>query len=382
MTPWLDALEECAARLAGVYSVPLLAPALAARLGTRSGRAFIVTAHRAGLRQCFVEDGRLRFARLERTVEMVPAALAGFVRSETLRLAQYLATLRVLPREGAPVRVLVIAPPGQRTAFESVLHSDTRLLFRTLDWAEATRAAGLGKFPEGSGAETLYLHLAARQPPRDQFASGAERRRYSIWQLQRGIVAAGALAFAACTVYAGTRWLDAMEARDAARLQLEQAQLSEVQIQRITAAFPQTHTSPENLKITVTEFTRIARESALPEQALAHVSRVLQSYPQFEIDALNWSASAGGAREAKAVPPAAETIELAGRVNATRRSDYRGITAQVQRFAEALGGAGYELVRTQLPFDISSDGTLTGDAARGTEAEAPRFTIVLARRPR
>ena len=77
-TPWLDALEESGARLAGVYSVPLLAPALAARLGASSARArCVVTANRAGLRQCFVEDGKLRFARLERTVEMVPPGAGG-----------------------------------------------------------------------------------------------------------------------------------------------------------------------------------------------------------------------------------------------------------------------------------------------------------------
>ena len=98
--PWLDALEEAGARLAGVYSVPLLAPALAARLGARGARALVVTADRAGLRQCFVENGKLRFARLERTVDMVPQALAAFVRSETLRLIQYLITLRALPRAG------------------------------------------------------------------------------------------------------------------------------------------------------------------------------------------------------------------------------------------------------------------------------------------
>ena len=92
-------------RLAGVYSVPLLAPALAARLGVRGSRAFVVSANSAGLRQCYVEEGRLRFARLERTVDMVPAAFAAFVRSETGRLAQYLSTLRVLPREGPPVQV-------------------------------------------------------------------------------------------------------------------------------------------------------------------------------------------------------------------------------------------------------------------------------------
>jgi hypothetical protein len=361
--------------------VPLLAPALATRLGVRSGRVFIVSAHRAGLRQCFVEDGHLRFARLERTVEMVPNALAMFVRSETLRLAQYLATLRVLPREGAPVQVLVVAPPGQRTAFEQALQSDARLLFRTLDSAEATRAAGLRRHPEGSGAEALYLHLAATKPPREQFASRSERRRYFIWQVQRGIVAAGALGLAACALYAGVRSLDVMETRAAVALQAAQAAQSAAQIQRITAAFPATSTSAENLKITVNEFTRIAQQSALPEPAFLHVSRVLESYPQFEIDALNWSVARTPAREAKAAPIAAETIELSGRVNATQRSDYRGITAQVQRFAGSLGAAGYELVRTQLPFDITSEGTLTGDIGRGAESgEAPRFTIVLSRR--
>ena len=36
LTPWLDALAESEAKLAGMFSVPLLAPALAARLGARA----------------------------------------------------------------------------------------------------------------------------------------------------------------------------------------------------------------------------------------------------------------------------------------------------------------------------------------------------------
>ena len=76
-------------------------------------------------------------------------------------------------------------------------------------------------------------------------------------------------------------------------------------------------------------------------------------------------------------------LELSGRVNATQRNDYRGITAQVQRFASALGSSsGYQLVRTQLPFDITSQGTLTGDIGSADTGEAPRFTIVLARKLR
>jgi hypothetical protein len=115
-SPWLDALSEAGARLAGVYSAPFLAPALAAKLsaklGTRSNRIFLVSLNSSGLRQSYVEDGQLRFSRLERTVEMGPEALSAFVRSETLRLYQYLGSLRVLPREGPPITAIIITPPG------------------------------------------------------------------------------------------------------------------------------------------------------------------------------------------------------------------------------------------------------------------------------
>jgi len=396
LAPWLDALEEAGERLAGVYSVPLLAPALAVRLGVRGGRALLVTATRAGLRQCYVDNGRLRFARLERTIDMVPQALAMFVRSETQRLAQYLVTLRALPREGAPVQVLVVAPPGQREVFEQALISDARLVFRTVDLREALDAVKLRRVPESAAAEALYLHLAATRPPREQFASRQDRRRYFVWQLQRGLAAAGALGFAACALYAGSKWMEAMELRDTAATQTREARLAAERYERITASFPVTQTSTENLKVAVVEFQRIAQAAAPPERALAHVSQVLNRFPQMELDAISWSVGKPGERGGlkPAAPPAAPAggadarsdlaviVELSGRVNATQRNDYRGLTAQVESFVAALTVSGWELVERKLPFDITSEGTLTGDMAMGggEGGEAPRFTVVIARR--
>jgi hypothetical protein len=393
-TPWLDALAEAGAKLAGVYSIPLIAPALAARLGARVGRSIVVSANRAGLRQCFVEDGRLRFARLEPTVDMVPQALAMFVRSETQRLAQYLVTLRALPREGAPVQVLVVAPPGQRAAFEQALVSDARLAFHTFDAGEAARASGLRRAPEGALSEALYLYLIARKPPREQFARGEDRRRYFLWQLQRGIVAAGALGFAACALVAGSKWIDAMSVRGQAEAQQREARAAAEQYRRITAGFPVTQTTTENLKAAVVEFQRIANQSSSPERSFLHLSRVLEQFPQIEIDDLNWSvgrpggavaakppAAAAGEPKPPAVAQVAEILEVSGRVHATQRSDYRAITAQVQRFAAALSaGSPYELVRTRLPFDITPEGTLTGDIGGADTGEAPRFAVTVARK--
>jgi hypothetical protein len=392
IAPWLDALAESGAKLAGVFSVPLLAPALAARLGVRGGRAMVVSVTSAGLRQCFVEEGRLRFARLERTVEMAPESLASFVRTETGRLAQYLSTLRVLPREGPPVHVVVVAPPGQREAFERALVSDTRLSFVTLELAEATRKAGLRGAPAGIGAEQLYLHLAVKRPPREQFAKREDRRSFHVWQLQRGLVAAGALGLAACTLYAGVLWVDAHGMRGVAAQMRAETQQTMQQYQRITSAFPVTQTTTDNLRATVNEFRNLARRNAAPRDALVYISKVMDDFPQVELDAVNWRLERADARPAPApgsgAPVAAaasggmsQVLELSGRVSVARRSDYRAITAEVQEFANALRtDPAYRVLRTQLPFDVTSEGTLSGDIGTASDTgEAPRFTIVLAR---
>lgn len=393
--PWLDALSEAGARLAGVYSVPLLAPRLAARLGTRRGPCLVVSANRAGLRQCFVDDGKLRFARLERAIDLQPDALAAFVRSETTRLAQFLSTARALPREGPPIHVIAIAPPGLLPAFERILVSDARLAFHSVSIEEAARRAGVKRVPAGTAAEQLYLQLTLRRPPKEQFARREERRSFLFWQLQRAIVAAGAVAFAGSTLYAGVKWLDVLATRSQAATRLRAARDAAQRYERITAAFPVTQTTTENLKATVVEFTKIAARSASPEPALIHLSKALDEFPQIELDSLVWSIERGDEKSAPgatagastaAAPPAAsgefsQVLRISGQVNATQRSDYRAITAQVQRFARALvADPKYRILHTRLPFDITSEGTLTGDIGQTESGEAPRFTIVLARK--
>lgn len=404
-SPWLDALSDAGAKLAGVYSTPLLAPLLAARIakkiGLKSSHVFVVSLNSAGLRQSYLEDGKLRFARLERTVEMGPEALAAFVRSETLRLMQYLSSLRVLPRDGPPITVIVITPPGQREIFDRSLPSDTRLTFRTVEIAEAAKFSGI-KDAKGLGAEQLYLHLLAKGAPKDQFARSEDRRGYLFWQLQRGVVAAGAIGLAGCLAVAGYRWLDVMSIRDQTDLQQREAQNAEQEYQRITSTFPVTQTTTDNLKATVNEFRMLAARSAMPRASFTHLSKALEQFPQIELDQLTWRVDRPSTTEKKAVnapPPSApaggaappgstnagsadlvQVLEISGHVSATQRSDYRAVTAQVQRFAGVLVSQSYELLRTQLPFDTTSEGTLSGDIGSSENGESPRFTITVARK--
>lgn len=395
-TPWLDAVAEAGARLSGVYSIPLLAPALAARLGAKAGRVLVVTATDAGLRQCFVEDGRLRFARLERMVDaMGPEALAAFVRAESLRLVQYLGTLRAIPREGPPLQALVVAPAAYRAAFEQSLVSDARLSFVTITLEEASRKVGLKRLAAGAAGEQLYLYLTATKAPKEQFARGEDRREFFLWRLQRAIAIAGVAGFLACAAYAASQWLDVSSLKEEAAAQRREAGEATRKYQSITASFPVTQTSTDNLKATVVEFTRIASQSASPEPAMVYLSQVVEKFPQFDIDAITWSVGKpplpvesskpppGTSGTAPAAPSGVEVmqlLEVSGRVNATRRSDYRAITGQVQRFAEALRtDSAWRIVKTQLPFDVTSEGTLSGDIGSTEGNEAPRFSVTVGR---
>ncbi len=388
---WLDAIADAGARLAGVYSAPIVAPALAARLGAGGERSILVSVNRAGLRQCFLEEGRLRFARLEPTLETAPRPVAALVRAETERMAQYLATLRALPRDGPAVRVLVIAPDGQRAQFEQTLKSDAHLAFRIIGMADAMRMAGLSNEAAGRSAEELYCHLAVRDPPAEQFARREDRHGFVLWRLRRAIVAAGALAFAACAAYAGTLWMERSSVHERLQALRAETRAAQQQIEHITASFPVTQTSTENLRAMVLEFRSLAARTASPEDALAFAAGALMKFPQLELDSILWTAGAAEAvGEGKPAPatetkPAAEvlqTLEISGRVNASDQSDYRSITQQVQRFASALDAdPGWQVVNTRLPFDVTPQGTLSGDIGAAAEREpAPRFTIVVARK--
>jgi hypothetical protein len=75
-----------------------------------------------------------------------------------------------------------------------------------------------------------------------------------------------------------------------------------------------------------------------------------------------------------------QIIEVAGHVNATRRSDYRAITGQVQQFAEGLRhDRTWRILRTVLPFDVTPEGTLSGDIGLTEGTEAPKFSITVGR---
>jgi hypothetical protein len=196
----------------------------------------------------------------------------------------------------------------------------------------------------------------------------------------------------------GARFLDAYQInQESAADRVQEARASE-EYARLQARFPKTPTSTENLRSLVKNYRTLLRQSASPDSMLAEISQAVTSLPQIEVDKIDWEVgglrggSAGSepsrapaARLAAAAPAAADipvqTAEISGRLVVPQASDYRAVTALVSQFTDALRTRpGTQILRTQLPFDINAEKSLSGDIGVARREEVPQFSVVLSKR--
>lgn len=393
--PWLAAVRERELAVAGVYSVALLAGSLATALGQKKGPCLLVTLGEAGLRQSYVEGGRLRFSRLgplDAGSATSPDRIAEAFDRETTRVYQYLAAMRVLPKDDRPLETLLVAPPGQHERILAAAPRVAQLKVSVVEFESAVRAAGLRGMPEGMGAEALYLHLLARRPPRDQYARESLRGSFRIWQWRNALLAGGATLFAGCLIYAGLNAARIQSVNDEIRVDREQARTAAARYAGMTANFPAMPTTTENLRTAMQHYGTVVKQTRSPSRLLADLSRAVTASPRIELESLNWenTSSLRKLKPAASPPPVPglasaaaryEVVELWAKVLGTRANEYRLTMQLVNDFLNELRKQpGVEVVSTELPFDIGSQKTLSGDVGVAQRTEEPRFRVVVARR--
>ena len=394
--PWIEALRARDARVVGVFSVALLAATLGKKLGFKPRRYVMVSLQQAGLRQSYVENGHIRFSRVGRVNASDPAAVAHDCAAESLRTHQYLVNSRILPREAPALDVLVLAPQQHKALYDAACVDSARLHFHVLELEKAARSVGLKSQPAGVLGESLFLHVLAQAAPRDQFADSGLRHFYDLWRARIGLITAGAAVMGLCLILAAARLLDAYVINQQIVSDHIQETRAADEYSRLQARFPKTPTSTENLRAIVRNYRAVLRQSVSPTNLFVEISQALTTLPQIEIDKIDWEVSApkaADAAKASAARPAApaspgqggeapvQTAEIAGRLIVPQASDYRAVTALVTQFTDALRARpGTELNRTQLPFDINAEKSVSGDIGAARREEVPQFSVSISKR--
>ena len=403
--PWLSALEQNAVRLAGVFSTALLAPALIKGAGLKGPRCLLVSVQQTGVRQSYVEDGKIRFSRVGRLTLEDTAAVAATCAAESARLQQYLVTMRLLPTANTPIDVMVLAPEQYHAALTQACRSTEVLHFHVVNADARCRASGLSSFPQDAPCDALFLYSAVTNTPTEQFAQEQHRHHYRLWQISNGLYAAGLAMLAAGLLYAGANLFTTYGLHQ--QVQADQTQLNTLSAEyaRVTATFPPTPTSTENLKTTIKQYRLLLAQTPTPASLLLETSKALAGFPQVEIERIEWRVSKqrpeaagskaktpkeGGPAPAPAPPatgaPAAdpqyEQATVSARVVGARRADVRAITEMATQFIAVFKKIPrLEITGLQMPFDVTAEDTLKGDI--GSEraiADDAHFSFTIGRR--
>jgi len=397
--PWLSALEQKECRLAGIYSTALLAPAVIRGAGLKLPRCLLVSVQATGLRQSYVEDGKVRFSRVGRLNLENTAGVAASCASESARLQQYLVTMRLLPTAATPIDVMVLAAGKYHAAITQACRDSEVLHYHVIDADKQCGATGLKNFPPETPCDALFLHAAGVAAPAEQFAQERHLHYYRLWQISRALYATGLAAAAAGLLFAGVLLLDIYSLRGQIQSDQTQFQALSAEYARLTATFPPAPTSTENLKTTIKQFRMLQAQTASPADLFVEISKALNAFPQVEIERIQWRIDKTPAETTpKGAPPKttapasaapAGTVDLgyalatvSAQVVGARRVDLRAITEMANQFIAALRkNPQLEVTGISLPFALTSTDTLSGDI--GSEraiAENAAFSFTVGRK--
>ena len=381
--PWLQAMRETEARLAGIHSMPFVIAALVGKLPAGAiDQVLVISTSSAGLRQSFFENGQLRFSRLTAMatdhVEQVTTACAR----EAGKIYQYLAGQRLVSRN-KQLQVLVLAHAGQLADLARHFPDTPERQIQTVDIGTLARQHGLAEPPADARGDRFYLHLLMRQTPRQQFAPAADRRFYRLWQFRHGLNVASATVLGACLLVAGAQMLRLAEVSDDnARAKLD-IDASQHRYDELMRDLPPIEISRDGLRDLTDRYRALARRGAGPEPLLQHLSRALDQAPRVELTRIDWRLDDGTAREPRndaaqgqGAPKGSShaTLDIQARLPAAMALDHRGQLEAVNAFAGMLSTRDVQVRVLSLPFEQESGKSIRSGDATG-EIEPPKFNL-------
>lgn len=391
--PWLRAMREAETQLVGIYSTPLVIAGMVGKLAGDSPVLVMSVTH-AGLRQTFLDHGRLRFSRLTPMATGMIGDLATACATETRKIFQYLAGQRMVARD-VPLRTLVLAHPSHFGIIGDRCRDTAERQVALVDLLAESKKFGLAAAPQDSRAETLLLHLLVRQTPLQQFAPAGDRRPYRLWQTRFALNVAAAGVLGTCLLVAGGRMISQMDLTEKAATLQAEIDLGKRRYDEMLRGLPAVGISPDNLRILTDRYSVLERRSPGPEPLLQHIAGALNDAPKVELTRLEWrianrpdepaqAAGARGAPPASVVAGASGTtggdgyaiVTLQAQLPVAMASDHRSQLETVNALVAMLGGKDLQVQVISLPFETES-GKAIRSTDTGGQVEPPKFVLRL-----
>lgn len=387
LDPWLDVIRKHRVALSGIYSIPLMAPAIIKSLTRVSAPTLFVASHQdTKLRQVFMKGGHLLSARLSQSPRVDQEGYAQFVVTEAQRSRRYLERLRILSNMEI-LEVCVVADDETAGRIRKLGEAELSTQFSFIDPQEAA-----GKRLDMSGRnkgrfEIVYLSEILKRLPKRSYATSGENRYWSMRSLRHAIMGGAAAVAVVCSMLATWFFCEAVVLRDdVAQIRAQVQQLTET-YRTENEKFGPILAGSHEMKLAVDTGDHILVNRLPVPWVMNQLSAVLGDYPEIQVRELTWQANLPEAANKKpnrrgnrptrvSVPEVEQVAAILTADITSFDGDMRKAFARIDQLTNDLESQTYfsEAATEQYPLNANPAASVSGEI--GTDKpEFARFRI-------
>ena len=393
ITPWVTLLEQNKIPLAGIYSLPILSKKLLKPLGAKSTNTLLVTlGGSSGLRQTYFRDQQLQVSRLAKLPRFGTTPYGPYVLSELEKLYRYLNNLRLLSRE-EPLDIYILAHGEMLVDLNNQIKETGLTRYHLVDVATLSREMGVEGVLTTPFSDYLFAHLLLSDTPENHYGTEDDTHYFSMHQVRVGFYAASILMLLAGTTWSGYNFISGIFLKHQSVKAAQEAQYYQSRYETAKKDLPPTAVEPADIKSAIDIVETLAKHKSTPFLMMSTISKVLNRYPNIQIDGIDWIVDADPNKhpyDNNRVDDNEKRIEKGDYQHyqiATIKGhldpfdgNYRNALGMVKRFANSIK-AEKDVVHVyidSLPLDISPESKLVGESLESENRDAVfALTVVL-----
>ena len=290
LDPWLQIIAKYRTPLTGIYSVPLVAPQILARVYKARDTVLLLTQHQGmRLRQVVVRGGNVQSARLSKSPPLNDSQYPDFVVDEIEKIRRYLERTRLLSSK-EQLAVCMIAESDISEEVLKRVHSRSPMQFHCVKPRSVAKKIRSEEPLEPDRLERLYIAAALRKRPRNSYATSGENRYWHLRRLRDAIIGSAVAASVLLSAMAGWYFSEAWHLRQATtEIESQVRQLTDT-FHRDNEMLDPIKADSHEMKLAVDTGDYIL-ENRLPVPWVMHqLGQVMGEYPDVHIQQLSWRA--------------------------------------------------------------------------------------------
>ena len=407
---WLENIESEKAPLAGIYLLPLLSQVIAKRLKLTSQHLILSERLNSGLRQTYMENGRLRISRLATIPQEMENKLSYFYLVETEKTRLYLISQRLINRDSHLHMTIAALDESGASLICRTIEQEQGIECKTIDLGKFAISLKLDPRLVVINPELVHMQLLAMGNVPDSLAPDhlikSHQVNYLRWAINFAtflivLIGLGLSSFNLYESYTKSAEVDQL---------VHDRQIQEHLYGDAAKDFPAAPIPSADLQTAVEIDKTIVSNNKNPRRMMAIISKTLDAIPEIQLDRMRWVQAsdinvkdeenkAGNAVPVPASPNAAtqqvssftpvpNTLYEIGFINGEIKGfsgDYRSALASVNHLVELLKAdpAIAQIVVLQAPVNVSSftnlQGSTTDEQANQQQAALFKLRLILKR---